>query len=492
MGTPVLIDHEKEVDAIRATEASLLAALPGIPAALAFIDADMLLKFADSLERISRAVSFAQAAVAVEVQERNLAADPERHFEFEAPATERSQFRNTPEFLRARFQISKSEAQRRLLRGQRLLPQRTLTGNHVAAEYTELARGAVDCSIDTEGLQLAIRALDEAKSRTSTAVLGQMESNLLHAAAQHDPDFLRPIIQRWNTIIDQDGAEPTEEELNQRQGIWRMRSQRGLNHFQIWADQPQTEVLLTVMHAGANPRSQTIDERHLDARSLPQKHLDAMTGALKAALRTDELPATGGARPQVHVTVGFKELLASFGTDRLGSTDRLNGTGERGNPHRPSGAGQPNDAAQLNGTGEHGSATMAFTGPINARNIRSLACDADIIPIVLGGAGQVLDVGAGNRFFSRAQRSALVARDRGCSFPRCTVPASWCEAHHVDWWSRNPWTAVDNGALLCSHHHHLIHQERWSMQMRNGIPWFIPPPWIDPNGMPIRNTFHQI
>ncbi len=222
------------------------------------------------------------------------------------------------------------------------------------------------------------------------------------------------------------------------------------------------------MNAGTNPRAQTVAQRSLDDRSLPQKYLDTLTDALKAALRTDLLPLSGGSRPQLLATASFKELLGEF------EASRDSGFGETDSTESPT------------------SARLAFTGPINAKNIRALACEADIIPMVFGSKGQVLDVGASNRLFNRTQRSALVARDKGYSFPDCTIPAAWCESHHVQWWSRNPWTAVENGALLCSHHHHLIHQDHWQIEMRDGVPWFIPPPWADAQRKARRNLFHQI
>ncbi|WP_427135830.1 HNH endonuclease [Pseudarthrobacter sp. S9] len=61
----------------------------------------------------------------------------------------------------------------------------------------------------------------------------------------------------------------------------------------------------------------------------------------------------------------------------------------------------------------------------------------------------------------------------------------------MSYWSRGGTTGTDNGTLLCSHHHHLIHKEQWSIQIRTGIPWFIPPPHLDPNREPRRNHYFR-
>jgi len=88
-------------------------------------------------------------------------------------------------------------------------------------------------------------------------------------------------------------------------------------------------------------------------------------------------------------------------------------------------------------------------------------------------------------------RRALTARDGGCAFPGCTIPAPWTEAHHITWWENGGATSIDNGCLLCSFHHHLVHRGHWQIQARGGIPWFIPPPWTDPEQKPLRNRYRQ-
>ncbi|WP_416399569.1 HNH endonuclease signature motif containing protein [Burkholderia sp. LFS038] len=107
--------------------------------------------------------------------------------------------------------------------------------------------------------------------------------------------------------------------------------------------------------------------------------------------------------------------------------------------------------------------------------MRKIACDADIIPILLGSEGRILDIGRTTRIFPPHIRKAITARDQGCTFPNCTIPAPWCEAHHTTYWSHGGPTNTDNGTLLCTHHHHLIHKEQWTIHMQTGIPWFIPP-----------------
>ncbi|MEW1955444.1 DUF222 domain-containing protein [Terrabacter sp. NPDC080008] len=90
--------------------------------------------------------------------------------------------------------------------------------------------------------------------------------------------------------------------------------------------------------------------------------------------------------------------------------------------------------------------------------VRRMACDAEIIPVVLGTDSEPLDVGRSRRLFTRGQRLALIHRDKGCTYPGCTVPATWCEAHHVVHWRHGGTTCVSNSALLCQRHHTEVHE----------------------------------
>ncbi len=98
--------------------------------------------------------------------------------------------------------------------------------------------------------------------------------------------------------------------------------------------------------------------------------------------------------------------------------------------------------------------------------IRRLCCDAEIIPVVLGGDGVALDVGRGARTVTRGQRRALRAMHRTCINRDCNVPFSQTKAHHIRWWvrDRGP-TDVDNLAPLCDRCHHLVHEGGWILTM---------------------------
>jgi hypothetical protein len=194
----------------------------------------------------------------------------------------------------------------------------------------------------------------------------------------------------------------------------------------------------------------------LDTRSRGQRELDGLISALTGALSLTAPDSGGGLRPQVLVTIDYQTL-----------------------------AGQLEEAAS---TGTLIS-QAAYTGPVTPQTIRQLACDADLIPVVLGGKGEVLDVGRSQRLFPRRLRRAITARDGGCAAPACSIPAPWCEVHHIEHWEHGGPTSVDNGVLLCSHHHHAVHSGSWQISVREGIPWFIPARHHDPGQRPRRNHY---
>ncbi|MET3922103.1 DUF222 domain-containing protein [Arthrobacter sp. UYEF20] len=422
-----------------------------------------------------------------------------------APESVDDGYRDTTAFLRARLRISASEARRRLALAKTLLPRTGIAGKPLPPAQEELAAAVASGSIASRAATIIALALDRVRYAAPPETAARMEHALTVTAMESDHDFLTRIAKGWMDALDQDGDEPSEEELRQRQGAFIRRTSRGLHRLEIFATTDQFEHLLTVMNVATNPRignvttaAENVDAaassahpacpagadadapeedgaEHLDQRSRPQRLLDGLVGACKAALASGGLPSAGGLRPQVMVTIDYRDLLG-----------RLEGAVP---PYGIPGSttGMLSTAGALSNAG-----TLMFTGPVTASTVRRIACDADVIPVLLGGEGRILDIGRASRVFPPHVRKALAARDRGCAFPQCTIPASWCEAHHISYWSRGGSTGTGNGALLCSHHHHLIHKEQWTIQMRSGIPWFVPPPHVDPRQVPRRNRYFRL
>ena len=162
-----------------------------------------------------------------------------------------------------------------------------------------------------------------------------------------------------------------------------------------------------------------------DDRSSGQRRHDALESIVDHYLDTADLPTDHGERPaRVLVTVPL-EVLERRLRDQWG--------------------------------------VLGLGAPISPENARRLACDAEVIPVVLGGKGEPLDVGQASRGFTAAIRRAAWVRDEGrCVFPRCQRPA--CRAHHMKHWADGGPSSLVNCAWLCAFHHWLVHEGGWTTQ----------------------------
>ncbi|MDU0314714.1 DUF222 domain-containing protein [Phycicoccus sp. M110.8] len=105
---------------------------------------------------------------------------------------------------------------------------------------------------------------------------------------------------------------------------------------------------------------------------------------------------------------------------------------------------------------------------LTAETVRRLACDAHVVPAVLGSHGEVLEQGQAVRLFTRPQVRHLWQRDRHCTFPGCSKPPGWTDAHHLVHWVDDGPSDVGNAALLCRAHHTVVHRERYGGRVEAG------------------------
>ena len=116
-----------------------------------------------------------------------------------------------------------------------------------------------------------------------------------------------------------------------------------------------------------------------------------------------------------------------------------------------------------------GRCEIVGAGPVPRATLQRLACDGAIRRVLVDAAGEILDVGRARRLATSAQRAGLIVRDGGCVFPGCDCPYGWCEAHHLIPFEQGGATDLDNLALLCRHHHHLVHEGRWVLARRRRL-----------------------
>ncbi|WP_430867188.1 DUF222 domain-containing protein [Demequina aurantiaca] len=179
-----------------------------------------------------------------------------------------------------------------------------------------------------------------------------------------------------------------------------------------------------------------------DDRSVPQIRADALAALARHCLGcdSDDLP-----------------LASTTVVVRLTLADLQDGTG----------------VADIDGGGQ----------PVCVETARRMAASGEVIPLLLGGKSEILDLGRGSRIYNRAQRIALIERDGGCAF--CGAPPAYTEAHHIKWWTRDRGpTDLNNGVLLCVTCHHRIHRDHWDISVKNNQVWFTPPSTVDRQRVP--------
>jgi hypothetical protein len=172
----------------------------------------------------------------------------------------------------------------------------------------------------------------------------------------------------------------------------------------------------------------------------------------------------------------FVNAIAGIATPSTDTDDGDDGRSDGSGGDAVGGRGRPVDRVPeitavvsydwLAGLSEEGICETDDGEPLPIATMRRLCCDAEIIPTVLGGSGEVLDHGRSRRTANRAQRRALRAMHRGCAFPDCTIGFSACRIHHIRWWWRDSGRSdIDNMIPLCERHHHLVHEGGWTLTM---------------------------
>jgi hypothetical protein len=180
-----------------------------------------------------------------------------------------------------------------------------------------------------------------------------------------------------------------------------------------------------------------------ETRTPGQQRADVFAAMIDSLARSGDVPTVSGAAPTVIVRVDADVLGARTGT----------GTG----------------------TGQ----IVGIDDPIPASTIQQILCDSSLIPVYLKPDGGLLALGNERRAFTREQRLAMIARDGPtCSIDGCRIPASGCEAHHIQEHQNGGPTHTDNGALFCWFHHRMIDTGVFTVTMVDGKPHVTVPDWL--------------
>ncbi|MGN9775488.1 DUF222 domain-containing protein [Micromonospora sp. H33] len=320
------------------------------------------------------------------------------------------------------------------------------------AEPVALREALADGRIDAEQARVITETTATVRTEASPDAAQQAADLLIDWAGQFDPTALRRLGAR---ILDHVAPEIAEAAAARALDAEAARTERD-RHLTL-SHRRDGRLRLTgtldtetaaLLRAAIEPL--TTPTGPDDARSPGQRRHDALGDVCRLALRTGDLPEHGGDPAQIVVTTTYDTLTAHLGAGTLDTGLTL-----------------------------------------TPETVRRLACDAALLPAVLGGTGQILDLGRQRRLITGPLRRALVLRDRGCAFPGCDRPPRWCEGHHLQHWADGGDTSLANAVLLCRHHHRQIHHHNWQVRLAaDGHPEFLPPTWLDPQQHPRRNHHH--
>ena len=299
-----------------------------------------------------------------------------------------------------------------------------------------LAEGMSAGGVNTAQARAIVRAVDSlprtGKFAVSQEQRDQAETHLVAEAATHDAVELTVLGQRVFEVVCPELAEAYEGEKLQAEeaeaarktsfGMWV--DDQGVAHGKFRIPAVQAAMLRKAVQSLTNPvRHDTTRGSGIDP-DLPQPVREGVAfGQIIEAIDAHWLPSAGGVGATIVVTMTLDQLM-----------DELQ---------------------------QAGVAILDDGTRISASQARRLACQAGIIPVVLGGRSVVLDAGQKCRFHTEPMRIALGIRDRGCTAEDCDLPASMCHAHHDIAFSAGGATSVENGRLLCGHHHRRIHDPKF-------------------------------
>src|SRR5690554_6819733 len=422
---------EAEVDhLIDSLAASLESGLPtGVFRQLAD---DTLLATTGTLERLGRAVDARRVEAAGELQHRS------RSSLGTTVRAVRKGCRDAFELLRRVTLASTATVRRRLKLGGETRRQGSLTGARFPSRSPAVADALTAGALGVDAATAIITELAPTMTRAEPADVRRAETELVAAATGTSPDSPTPCTAEeiraqacvWRIFLDQDGTAPTEEKATGRRAFspGSYNAGDGLVHGR-YALMPEVHSRLgkifdacltpktgptflpehdaaAAAEGGAPERDTSADGNDetstqpvpgpADTRTPDQQRHDVFAAMVDGFARSGQAPTIGVASPTVLVSVTATDLETGHGAGFV----------------------------SLGGPG-------GDTVPLSLRAINQMICTGGTQHITLDGNGAILRLGAEQRCFTAHQRRAITLRDGGCLIPGCTIPASWCEIHHV-------------------------------------------------------------
>ncbi|MDT5102495.1 MAG: hypothetical protein QOI25_8, partial [Mycobacterium sp.] len=366
--------------------------------------------------------------------------------------------------LTTRLRISRSDARRRLGDTEHLGPRTSMTGEPLEPLLAATAAAQAEGAIGAEHVRIVCATMDALPSWVDATTREQAERDLVGAARGLDPDTLRKVADRLLALIDQDGPMPDDAERARRRGVWFGKQGRdGMTPIKGWLDPQAMATWEPILAKLAAPGMCNADDEHprasgtpsaeqieADTRSIGQRNHDALIAIGRSTLASGELGRHNGLQSTIIATVSLQDLQRAAGVAVTGGGSLL---------------------------------PMSYL-------IRMASHAYHYLAIFDECTWEPLHLGRAKRIASPAQRIMLHSRDVGCTFPGCTVPGYGTQVHHINGWAKHHGlTNIDVEVLACKGHN-LMAEQGWTVEIRNGVVVWIPPPGLD-TGQARTNDYHH-
>ncbi len=396
-----------------------------------------LVRVTDAVAQVRRDTEALLARVADEVARRSRS-------EFGSEGLAKQQgFHNPARLVASSTGGSTGDAMRLLSVGAATRERESFSGERMPAKHPSVAAAVGAGSISLDAASAITSMLERVALRADPEAMRGVEATLVSHAESLPLAMLQRAIRHAEAMLDQDGVAPREEELRQQRGITLREGRDGMVHVSGRLDPETAAPVKAALESLVSDALRRRPEAPIDDhRTIPQLQADALADLARHCLGCrDTLPPL--AKTTAVVRVDLETLRDGLGVATIDGIDQ----------------------------------------PVSAATARRMAADAELIPVVLGGDSVPLDLGRAARLFTKEQRLALGERDGGCA--SCGQNIGYVEAHHIRWWERDAGpTDLDNGVLLCSFCHHRVHDDGWTISVRDGTVWFTPPPHVDPTLTP--------
>ena len=308
-------------------------------------------------------------------------------------------------------------------------------------------RAASSGTLSGEAVEAIRSGLGMPDETVTVDALAAAAETLVGRASSLTLELLAARARELRDELDTAGVPAREEQLRERRYLSLSPQRDGMTRISGLLDPESAAVIKNAVDAATSPKrggprfvgkddAARAEDYFNDTRSLQQAAVDALVELVDIAVRAHDNTTLGVRRADVRLLVSERDLARRAGVGFI--------------------------------EGQHASVSVA--------TIERHACDGGYVPVILDDDGRTVNLGRTQRFHTSRQRALIATRDGGCLATDCDRPPSWCEFHHINEFSLGGDTSVEDGVMLCRHHHLMIHNNRWKITRIGHRYWLVPPP----------------